>query len=540
MSRAANTSVLVTSGDLAMVAAGTAMFSCPVGLDGDAAINAIPGQLFAMNPDTHVAVDDSTVSASNIDRLIFGVAVDLDGDGLADTYRAVAGDELYGHYIDAVEAEAPVCGLPAIKDFLFKCTNVDSSYGVKIAVQNNTTRSYFPLNRGEEFILTVDTDDPSCSTCTPTHDCKEVACKLVESFYMTGLDQYPDWKRSRKNFPIEVHRLFDTDYEFCLTPDDSACADCVYVSALDTVRIGGAEGTVTALTNTVNPADNTQTLIPQLKRLVAQVNTLLGDYGHATLSQGTGGCCPIKLLVNTCLTFEIGNNDGEAITYLTPCNENEDETQPNPLDPIANVDDCPNCGDDATTTTYECGIRVIVKPEMLDCNCAYPDLPPKAYFFGKVDIFPVDGWPTGSTTVVTKQEIQLPQNFGYWVKWLEYAQSTSGHGKGYLPFNHNRGQLGLPQSGGRIDAVTLANCKVDYCSYHIEHRIPWSDHGISGVYASPSAQTSIFVPTGDTTTKTSLEAFIAAWVALLPKNPTKVAVTCAADQEALGINGAIR
>lgn len=532
----ANTSVLVTSGNLAMVENGTSLFSCPAG-DSYAVINAQPGQLFAANPDTLVAVDHTGLTASNIDRLMFGVAIDTDGDGLADNYRTVAGDELFGWHIDAIEAQPPVCGLPFIKDFLFKCTDVDSSYSVKIAVENNLTRGYFPLNRGEEFVLTADTSDPACGECNPTGDCQEVACRLVDSFYRTGLDQYPDWRQPRKNFPIEVHRLFDTDYEFCLTPAGNDCEDCLHIDAINIIRIGGDEEDSIALSNSVSPADNSLTLIPQLKRIVAQINDNLGDYGHATIIQGTGGCCPIKLLVNTCKVFEIGYNDGETETYLEPCNADEEDNLPNPLAPIAVDNDCPSCGDEASAVTYECGIRVIVKPDILKCDCNYPALPPQAYFYGKMDIFPIDGWAKGSTTVVTKQEVQIPENFGYIVKYIEYAQSTHGKGKGYLPFNHNRGQLGLPQPGGKVDAVTLSDCKKDYCSYDFQHRVPWSDN--DGVFRSESVQTRLFVPYGDTTTKTAIENFISAYVALLPKNPTKVATTCASDHNDI-INGSIR
>lgn len=532
----ANTSVLVTKGDYAMVADGTSLFSCPAG-DSYAVINAQPGQLFAANSDTLVTVDNSNVSAANADRLIFGVAIDADGDGIADGYRTVAGGELYSYYIDAIEAQPPVCGLPFIKDFLFKCIDVDSSYSLKISLENNLTRGYYPLNRGEEFVLTADTSDPSCGTCSPTGDCNEVACRLVDSFYRTGLNQYPDWRQPRKNWPIEVVRLFDKDYEFCLTTNDGDCENCLSVDAINRVRIGGAGGVVTTLTNTTAPGDNTQTLIPQLKRVIAQINDLLGGYGHATMIQGTGGCCPIKLLINTCKTIEIGYNDGETTTYLTPCNELEDNTQPNPLDPIANTSDCVNCDDSPTTTTYDCGIRVIVKPDILSCDCNYPSLPPQAYFYGKMDIFPIDGWAKGSTTVVTKQEVQIPENFGYMVKFLEYAQSTHGAGKSYLPFNLNRGQLGLPQKGGRIDSQTVSDCKTDYCSYDISHRIPWSDS--DGTFKAESAQSRIFVPYGDTTTKASLESFLTAWIAVLPKNPTKVATTCASDNNDI-INGSIR
>ena len=74
----ANTSVLVTAGNLGLVASGTHLFSCPAG-DSYAVINAQPGQLFAANPDTLVTVDNSSVTAANADRLMFGVAIDSDG-----------------------------------------------------------------------------------------------------------------------------------------------------------------------------------------------------------------------------------------------------------------------------------------------------------------------------------------------------------------------------------------------------------------------------------------------------------------------------
>lgn len=539
MTKFANKSVLVTSGNLGMVAAGTTLFPAGGG------VNALPGQLFAADPNTLVAVDNTTLSATNIDKLIFGVAVDADGDGIADTYRAVAGDALYGAYIDALEAEAPACGLPEIKDFLFKCTDFDSSYGTKITLENNLTRSYYPLNRGEEFVLTADTNDPSCSSCSATHDCSEVACRLVDSFYRKGLENYPDWRQPRKDFPVEVWRLFDKDYEFCLTPEGNDCSDCLAVPAINRLRLNGGEETeeVITLTNTINPSDNTQTLIPQLKTVVKQINAALDGLGHATYIKGTGGCCPIKLLVNSCVPVEIGYNYGETTTYLTPCNQLEDLSQPNPLDPIAVDNDCPSCGDTPTTITYDCGIRVIVKPEVLDCTCNYPDLPPKAYFYGKMNIYPIAGWTNGSTAVVTKQSVQIPQNFGYWVKWEEYAQSTHGNGKSYLPYNQNRGQLGLPQKGGRIDSMTFSDCKKDYCSYDIVHRVPWSDWGIDGTYKSPSAHTRIYVPYNDTTTKTSIQSFWSAYVALLPTFHKKLAITCASDIEnagAVDINGSIR
>lgn len=534
----ANKSVLVTSGDLALVTTGTSLYSCPSGQNGDVVINAQPGQLFALNPKTLVTVDHTSLSASNVDELQFGVAIDSDGDGLADGVRLVAGDALYAYYIDAIEAQPPVCGLPYIKDFLFKCTDVDSSYSIKISLENNLTRGYYPLNRGEEWVLTADTTDPSCGSCSTTHDCNEVACRLVESFYRTGLAQYPDWKMPRKNWPIEVHRLFDTDYEFCLAPDNGLCDDCISVDGINRIVIGeGQTEEIIDLTNSVSLQDNTATLIPQIKLIVNQINDALGSLGHATVYQGTGGCCPIKLLVNTCQVFQIGYYDGETFTPIVPCNQNDDNSQPNPLDPIPDTNDCPNCDSEATSTTYDCGIRVIVKPDILKCDCNYPALPPAAYFYGKMNIYPIDGWTKGATTVVTKQNVQIPENFGYMVKYWEYSQSTHGTGKSYLPFNLNRGQLGLPQSGGRVSAVTVSNCKKDYCSYDIAHRIPWSDS--DGTYKSESAETRIFVPYNDTTTKAALESFLSAWVALLPKNPTKVATTCAADNNDI-MNGSIR
>lgn len=537
MNGTVNQLVLVTSGNRAMVTAGTALITT---VGGKVKRNLLGGQLFAANRHTLVAIDNTTLAASNVNDLIFGVGIDKDGDGLAESWRSI---NLAGFGIATLEAEPPRCGLPGIKDFLFKCTDFEEFYNLDIEVQNNLTRSFMPMHRGDRFSVGIDTDASSgCQDCTAEHNCKEIACKIQDFFNQKILEKYPNWKPGNRNFPFYAKRLFPNDYVFCFSASDSTCANCTHVTALESFEFDG--GNPILFTNHTNPDDNTETLMPQLQTIADQINDELGANGSAVLVKGTGGCCAYQLRVNTCFDdFVLTSSDVEE-GAITPCDTS------NPLEAIPVDDTCPSCpAGEAETVTYDCGVRFILKPEILECNCQYPTLPPKAYFSGNFDIFPTEGWANGKWTVVTVQEPQLPENFGYWIKWLEYSQSARNLGKGVTEYNQTTGYAGLPRHDSRIaNAVSYADCKKDYCTFDLTHRRNWSkgtNAGIDAGFHSVLEHVKVAIPNGDSTTKTSVQNFWTALVALVnARGYNQLAtVTCASDQDQGGgyvePNGAI-
>lgn len=529
MNGTVNQLVLVSSGNKAMVAAGTPLIQALPG--GGIQRNLLGGQLFAANRHTLVAIDHTSISATNHNDLIFGVGIDKDGDGYAESWRSI---NLSGFGVASLEAEPPRCGLPSIKDFLFKCTEAEESYSLDIEIQNNFTRSYMPMHRGDRFTVTIDTDGGGCENCTSSHNCKEIACKIQDFFTKKILDRYPNWMAGKREFPFYARRLFPNDYVFCFTPSNGDCKDCTHVNALDSFSFNGGEPI--SFTAVTNPDDNTQTLLPQLTHVMNQINAELGANGSAVLVRGTGGCCAYQLRVNTCYDdFVLFENVDEEDTEIVPC-----ETS-NPLEPIEVGDDCPSCpAGEESTITFDCGVRFIMKPELLDCNCQFPTLPPKAYFSGDFEIFPTDGWANNQTRVRSIQRAQLPENFGYWIKWLEYSQTARNLGKNVTSYNQNTGYANLPRNDSRIaNAVSYADCKKDYCTYDLTHRKSWSkgsNAGIDADFHSVLEHVKIAVPNGDSDTKTSVQSFWTAWVALInARGYNQLAtVTCASDQDQSG------
>lgn len=475
---------IVTAGDYNLVPRDQALFDCPdCEGDGSKFFNVAPGQLVAytISATTLQPVTvDSTDIAALTGHLYIGVGVDTDGDGAADDVRLLAGERLENCLLDEVSVSAPVCGQPQILAAYLDCVKCWENYTVNFRYSDQQTRSY-GLTRAdqEEITVSFSTDCSSCDDCPATANCEEVICKMVD-----GLNQefdltinqngvslpYPDRKQDVRPKPYRAVRLHEYWRVFCLTPDAVSCDcdNCDTVPVITGIRLGGD---IYDITGNLNPADNTQTFIGQLKNVAQQIechiNTVVGPKTGFAFVAGGGpdSCCPIQLHVVSCSEdFQLL---GESNAEIDVCDAIE------PYPGFANTSTCVNCGDSPLADTVPtCGLAVIIEQPDVDCGC-YVTKP--LAFYGRVGelsfIKDIDSF----APVLKATELlapRLPENFGAWIQWLEYAQETGGRGRQYRDVNAQQGFLGEPDAVSRAkNGPMFANCSKSYCTYFLGHNM---------------------------------------------------------------------
>ena len=335
--------ILTADIDLALVAAGTQVFSAPTsnkrGRLRGSLTNVMHGQLVVVDPVTGLAVDDSNIGGyANVDKLIIGVGIDSSGNkGVANLLRRVAGEEMFGCTIDYIRNKAPRCGTPHIQDIFFKCVQPCTEYALKVSINDSQTRSEEPWNRDPHVTATFKTSCGDCDSCAVTANCSDLACGLIDDYYNQLQEIDWDWKQGIGNDqPVELVRLFggvQSTKIYCFTLAGDTCEDCFHIT--DDITEFTFKGVTTQLTNSVDPTDNTRTLVSQLQGIADQINAVLSVQGEgcAVLQQGVGKCCPIELHVNSCdANFEIS----DGTTAFTPCTHE---------DPAATVGIDITCGD---------------------------------------------------------------------------------------------------------------------------------------------------------------------------------------------------
>ena len=527
MSRISRENILASSGNLPVYPAGQPVFST------DGYSNLAPGQLAVWNPVTLLSLGVGATPATN-DRIVISVGVD------EKNIRSCFGDEIYGNYIQAVTSEGSRCGVTPVWDLLYNCVSCNDEFTISITVSDDTTQNTYPYNKPATYTYTVGTDCCSCSTCTNGIDCHQLSCALVKSIneersnFLKGSTFLPSRKRQEsKGFTAHVlygganpsTALNPTTKVYCINPLADACTgSCISTGTLInqitwTDAVAGAQ--VVPLTFTTNPLNPAETLVYQLQSVVRQINTALNGNGSATITHGTGSCCPYRLEVNTCF------NDF-AITGLVPC-ENY-----NPFDPATNPitleHNCKNC-DVAPTATFSCGIRIIADAIELPCDNCRPDLNPVWMKNREIAVFPSKGFSCGSTYVRQVQPSILPENLGY--DWIvkDYLSENGGSGRDHDAYEHRGyGAAGYPLERGRSGGIGNIRCSDTVCSYAIAHTLPHTDPGVRGVPHATRGTTIVLIPTQDAVTRADFEALINAYITA--NNPiVKATVTCASDQD---------
>lgn len=527
--------VLATAGNYAMYAANQDIWSA----SGECLVP--PGVGVVYDPVKMKSLGAGITTTTN-PNIVIGVGVDTNGDGVSETIRACFGDKLYGHYVTGASAEPPACGVTAIKDFFFECTEGDE-FTIAVTIENNRSRREMPYNKDFTYVVSVKTDKTPCATCEDQVDCSIVSCKIVDVFEGKPLGSTSLFQRDKfteqaiarytELMPFDVVRLFGssstplvkTSKVFCVSTVAGTCDNCIDTNFLfttatftDTRLETPATATIT-FTNVANTA-GTATLSAQLARVVNQINTALDGNGRAVLRKNIGKCCPFAIEVNTCF-------DDFAITGLTPCSNT------NPFaDPEVTAIKCKNCTPGTTSKAKpKCGIRVIAKGEDYDCSII-PTGRIKLNFLSKIEIYPLEGFTEGSTLVKDVQVGSNPKNLGYYWEAIDLASDNGGLGRSHNPHNTAVGALGLPGPFDRSSASRYSNikCAAQYCSYRITSLLPFRETNVHGTQRTTEGLTSIIVPSGDTVTRTSLEAILNPWLASSPY--AKLAtITCSSDQD---------
>jgi len=205
--RKSRENIIVAKGNYGLFPAGEMVFN------GDGSINVLPGQIVFYDPVTKKGLGPGT-TVSDVDRIKLGVGCDTTGDGMADTIRMTFGDNVYGCNIDALTAEPPTCGLPAIKDLLFgDCLECGQNLSIAIHVEDDSTQNQYPYNKKAEYIYTASTGECGCDDCDDAVPCEQAVCALIDAINGTGpkgAGTFTGNKGSKLNRPkVKAVRLYE-------------------------------------------------------------------------------------------------------------------------------------------------------------------------------------------------------------------------------------------------------------------------------------------------------------------------------------------
>lgn len=528
--RNARRNVITTFGNYNLYPANQDVFS-PTG-----EILVSPGQPVIIDPVTRKSLG-TALTTSNTPKFLIGVGKDTNGDGVSDTLRLSFGDIIYGKDITAASAEAPSFGLSPIKDFFFDCTHYGDDFTIVVEIEDKHSRSETGYNDTFRYPMHVKVEKQPCDTCESGVSCKVVACEFVDAFNGVYKGSNPKLRdtftdiaiknqiKARRFKVVALHGsdslVTNTTKDYCVSPVLGACDSCIDGNFLFTTATYTDENAVvqTLTFTNVSNAGGTATMLAQLNRVVDQINTKLNGNGSAVLMKNTGHCAPYRIQVNTCYA-------DFAITGLAPC------AASNPFN-FTYVQElaCKTCEVTSTLTPPKCGIRVIALPEDYDCNCI-PTNQIYVNFLQKIDIYPVRGFKEGQWLV---KDIQLgtnPRNLGYHWQFLDINSDNGGLGRTHNGYNDTYGTLGLPGKQDRANSSDV-KCGGTYCSYDIHHNLPYDTTDVHGGRIHTNGLTSIIVPSGDTLTKTDLEAFLTSYLPTVPG--IKIAtITCGSDQDQNG------
>lgn len=509
--------VFASSGNQSIYATGQALYTTPTSFNSnDSIISVLPGQWVFVNTDTGLSVGPEATKA-NTPNIAIGLGVDTNDDGITDyirwAYDSISGcGSVVGH-----SGTAANCGRPPIQDLYFGCIECGQTYTIEIHVTNPETNAFGIGPNGSEIYSFSYT--PSCGDCN-SDDCPEttvsadqVMCGLYN--VIKGIHVDPNWDIRLNGFPIdpkhtypfEVAKLYNDDgstattFEYCLTESDGACIDCVNLT-----DVGGF--TATGLAETFSPATwvtESATKVSKrahIARAVSLITAALDGNGSAVYIPPTGNCCDNhKIEVNTCLTnFTL--KDGDNVT-ITPCSTS------NPFSAITNYNECQDCDNENTTTTYTAGLRFYGLAHQAACDCL-PGNQTIVEYFSEIQVFPKFGFADGGSKTAVRQTQTIAEGQGYYWQTRELQSLRPYTGQAFHWANWG-GKYGSPNATDALSQVTT-NCRDSYCV--LTQRVaPLSHHNIAGERYFPKATIYFLIPQNDTTTRTSFLATYNAYFA---------------------------
>jgi hypothetical protein len=506
MSRVLNETFVVSKGDLPLFGpVGTPIWTT---VANKATLVVQPGQLVIFDPITNQALDATATKQAN-PRVVVGVGIDVNGDGVSEQIRAF---EVSGQGLHAHSAQAPTCGVPGVQDLLFSCVEEGDTLSVRLSVFDGQTRSFFDYNRTSDYVYTVHINESDCADCSKSEKAQLAACRLVDAIYNQGkgFEVYKNGIRFEGNpAPVEAAVLRPNSFKFCFNADPGTCT--TGCTTLDLIAGMEFEGTEYAFVNNIAPGAPTKTLIAQIPLIIEQINAILGDKGQAILVHGTGSCCPFGIDINVC------DEDFKLLSVLT--DEEEEivavEIDPcasyNPLAPVNVSVECPSCEESSNgTKTFAAGVRFITRAIDMEKGCYLPD-PGTDILVRQLEIFPVSGFERKDWYVQNIQSAVNARNAGYTMIHREYKQQSGGRGRDFSPINYKTGRYGLPTKNSRLNNATLLDQEAYYCVYNVASETNYKQQDIIGALGGARQNGLVAIPDSDTTTIASFEAVWNAW-----------------------------
>ena len=509
------TVTMASKGNLAVYAegaAGTAIYGMPSSDGADDAIILVPpGQYVLMDPTTKLSLDTS-VNKTTAPSVKFGLAIDLNDDGISDTIRWIL-ERHSGCSVVHQEAEVSSCGLPGIIDVFPKCIKAGQTYTIQIRVFRPELDPYAEvpgLGNVYDFSFTVPVSGCVGEDCPETVDPDVLMCGLAN--IIDGKNPDPGWDVRLNSYPFDLRKhdwpftvaqLYNegnTTYQYCLTESDATCKDCV--NWPDIAGISSESGSIDV---TFSPATYvTEGGVKVSKRAhweraVNLINVALGGKGKAVLLPAVGNCCTEnKLEINTCLLdLVLDDGDGNPIAICGGA-------ATNPFSAITIYNECQNCDSSNQSWTPTIGWRFYSKPLMGRCGCVADNFT-LAEYYAEISVHPKYGFEQGGVAVITKQEPTFPKGQGFQWQSVELEHLEEYGGETFVECNYN-GKYGEPEDNDRLKHVTV-NCREAYCAI-TQQFSQVRRRGVAGDTLSPMTTAHILIPKGDNTTITSVLTFL--------------------------------
>ena len=502
--------ILVGSGNQSVFAASKPVFTA-TGLNPAIKVN----QFVIYDPILNRSLGPGATITTN-PIIVVAQAIDTNGDGMADELRKPFGEKLVGTAINSWHADPAELGMSKIVDVTFDCTDVETIYSLIVKIKDDETTNLYPYNRTEDSVGYYEAKSATCDTCDNNLDPKQVSCGLAKSFKPdpTTLDPRKNssllrraMQQKLKDSKFDVYPLFENDSTYCITID--AAADCEGCTLMTGIKAISVDAVVTELDQSLDETATTKSVLARLEYIVKQMNDALDGKGSAVVSRALVGnaapCAAFSILINSCVDVLLLDSEDEEIV---PCSGPE-----SPF--VASVTDgaCEGC-DTPTTTTPTAGLRFVAKPVEIT---KFGDIinVPVGDLWRDLDVFVgPHGTNFKSFRKRVVQDFVIPNGLGYqWWKRI-IAQNNTGTGFGYDPFMSDAvGLFGMPRTGTvPTDAVKGLSINGTYIIYSINHFLPATAIGVQGEKFGPKGTTYILVETGDSVTRTELEAILNPWM----------------------------
>ena len=501
----------------------------------------LDNQIVIYNGDTGVSVGPG-VTAQSCPNLVIAQGIDTDGDGVADVLRKPAFNKIRAAGLAAATADTPNCGAIKIIDVGIGCMERGKAVSLIVEARTDHTENFYDYNDFERWTETVEFKYDPCEGCNETAiPCKEYACALVNKF--NGLDaknkitkQGNLINRVRKfqkdEKPFHMYVLHPFDYEFCFSTPVADCVGCSKIPAITGIALGTDEDRVEYNFNlTTDPADPTKTLVGQLDRIIKKINEVLEREGkgyalNASTFKGTGKpCCDgVKMLVNTCVEFELLDDEGEAIT---PCSTGL------PTHQVITNGECRGCASAATPKTPCAFIRVVAKPIELEKFADHPDTYMKLLYTDLRVTTSYNNNNIGEFYTFVKQNYEIPRNLAYQALHKVVAQDTSANEPFSWGYDEFVGKYNQFMKGSRTKAMLhglLAGCDPldTLCIYNFEHSDLGTSISVQGDMYAPRVRTTVMFPSSNVAARTEFEAIINPWIQSIGGFKS---ITCSVDQD---------